>query len=94
MVFRGRHPEGSAARRRGQEAILRVRDSSSVGVYGQSFYKKGVEDLMFQPVGLLWGIITLIFGLLVLIYPRFLRYTVGIYLLIVGLWAIIPRLRF
>jgi uncharacterized membrane protein HdeD (DUF308 family) len=49
---------------------------------------------MWQPVGLLWGIITLIFGILVLVYPRFLRYTVGIYLLVVGLWAIIPRLRF
>jgi uncharacterized membrane protein HdeD (DUF308 family) len=49
---------------------------------------------MWQPVGLLWGIITLICGILVLVYPRFLRYTVGIYLLVVGLWAIIPRLRF
>ena len=49
---------------------------------------------MFQPVGLLWGILTLIFGILVIIYPRFLRYTVGIYLIIVGLWAIIARLRF
>ena len=49
---------------------------------------------MWQPLGLLWGIIPLIFGILVLVYPRFLRYTVGIYLIIVGLWAIIPRLRF
>jgi uncharacterized membrane protein HdeD (DUF308 family) len=49
---------------------------------------------MFQPIGLIWGIVTLVFGILVLVYPRFLRYTVGIYLIIVGLWAVIARLRF
>jgi uncharacterized membrane protein HdeD (DUF308 family) len=48
---------------------------------------------MFQPIGLIWGIVTLVFGILVIVYPRFLRYTVGIYLVIVGLWAIIPSLR-
>jgi hypothetical protein len=47
---------------------------------------------MWQPSGLAWGIITLIFGILVMIYPKFLRFTVGIYLVIVGLWAIISRL--
>jgi uncharacterized membrane protein HdeD (DUF308 family) len=55
---------------------------------------KEEERTMFQPIGLAWGIVTLLFGILVLIYPRFLRYTVGIYLVIVGLWAIIPRLHF
>jgi cytochrome c biogenesis protein CcdA len=49
---------------------------------------------MFQPIGLLWGIVTLVFGILVIAYPRFLRYTVGVYLIIVGLWAVISRLRF
>jgi len=48
---------------------------------------------MWQPIGLVWGIVTLIFGILVIVYPKFLRYTVGIYLVIVGLWAIIPSLR-
>ena len=48
---------------------------------------------MWQPIGLAWGIVTLIFGILVMIYPKFLRYTVGIYLIIVGLWAVIPSLR-
>jgi cytochrome c biogenesis protein CcdA len=43
---------------------------------------------MFQPIGLLWGIVTLIFGALV-VYPKFLRYTVGIYLVIVGLWRLL-----
>jgi hypothetical protein len=55
---------------------------------------KEEESAMFQPIGLLWGIVTLIFGILVIVYPKFLRYTVGIYLVIVGLWAIIPRLHF
>jgi len=48
---------------------------------------------MWQPIGLIWGIVTLIFGILVIVYPKFLRYTVGIYLIIVGLWAVIPSLR-
>jgi cytochrome c biogenesis protein CcdA len=48
---------------------------------------------MFQPVGLLWGIVTVIFGILVMVYPKFLRYTVGIYLIVVGLWAVISRLH-
>jgi cytochrome c biogenesis protein CcdA len=50
--------------------------------------------MLLQPNGILWGILTLIFGILVLVYPRFLRYSVGIYLIIIGVWAIIPRLRF
>jgi uncharacterized membrane protein HdeD (DUF308 family) len=49
---------------------------------------------MLQPIGLVWGIVTLVFGILVLIYPKFLRYSVGIYLVIVGVWAIISKLRF
>ena len=51
------------------------------------------ENKMFQPIGLLWGIVTLILGILVLVFPQFLRYAVGIYLIVVGLWAIIPRLH-
>jgi cytochrome c biogenesis protein CcdA len=49
---------------------------------------------MFQPIGIIWGIVTLLFGIFIIVYPKLLRYTVGIYLIIVGLWAIIPRLRF
>ena len=49
---------------------------------------------MFQPIGLLWGIVTIVFGILVIAYPRFLRYSVGIYLIVVGLWVIIPWLHF
>ena len=32
---------------------------------------------MWLPSGLIWGIVTLIFGILVLIYPKFLRYYRG-----------------
>ena len=48
---------------------------------------------MFQPIGLLWGIVTLVFGILILVYPRLLSYMVGIYLVIACLWVIIPRLH-
>jgi hypothetical protein len=49
---------------------------------------------MFQPIGIIWGIVTIIFRILILVYPRVLQYTVGIYLVVVGLWAVIARLRF
>ncbi len=49
---------------------------------------------MFQPIGILWGILTLLFGIFVLAFPKFLRYSVGIYFIIIGLWAIIPKLHF
>lgn len=61
---------------------------------GGSLLGEGAGNIMFQPIGLIWGIVTLIFGILVMVYPALLRYTVGIYLVIVGLWAIIPRLHF
>jgi uncharacterized membrane protein HdeD (DUF308 family) len=48
---------------------------------------------MFEPSGLLWGIVTIIFGILIIAAPDLLRYIVGIYLVVVGLWAIIPRLN-
>jgi uncharacterized membrane protein HdeD (DUF308 family) len=56
-------------------------------------YSGREQRLMFQPVGLIWGIVTLIFGILVMVYPNMLRYTVGIYLVIVGIWAVIAKLH-
>jgi len=38
--------------------------------------------------GLLWGIITFIFGIIVLLFPKVLNYLVGIYLIVLGLLAI------
>lgn len=39
--------------------------------------------------GMLWGIIAIIFGILVLVFPKFLRYLVGFYFIIAGILAII-----
>ena len=45
------------------------------------------------PLGLVWGIVTIIFGIFIMVYPRLLSYTVGIYMIILGLWVVIPRLH-
>jgi hypothetical protein len=37
--------------------------------------------------------VTLFFGILIIVFPGFLRYIVGLYLIVVGLWAIIPKLN-
>ena len=39
--------------------------------------------------GLLWGILALIFGIVVIIFPKVLNYVVGTYLIIAGLLAVI-----
>jgi uncharacterized membrane protein HdeD (DUF308 family) len=53
--------------------------------------RKGVY--MYETFGILWAVVTIIFGILIIAYPRLLRYTVGIYLIVAGLYAIIPRLH-
>ena len=52
-----------------------------------------MEAVMFEPNGLAWGIVALVCGVLIIAFPGLLRYIVGIYLIIVGLWAILPKLR-
>ena len=42
--------------------------------------------------GLLMGIITLIFGVIVMIFPKILNYLIGGYLIIIGIWAIIQAI--
>jgi hypothetical protein len=42
--------------------------------------------------GLLISIVTLIFGITVMIFPRILNYLIGIYLVIIGLWGIVAAL--
>jgi Protein of unknown function (DUF3096) len=49
---------------------------------------------MLQPTGLVWGVITLVFGVFVIAFPKFLRYSVGIYLVVIGAWAVLAHLRF
>jgi uncharacterized membrane protein HdeD (DUF308 family) len=43
--------------------------------------------------GLFWGIITIIFGIIVLIFPKILNYLVGIYLVVIGLLAILSSIQ-
>ena len=39
--------------------------------------------------GLLVSILTLIWGVLILVYPRILNYLIGIYLCLIGVWGIL-----
>ncbi len=43
--------------------------------------------------GLFGGIITLIAGIVVLVWPRIIAYIIGIYLIVMGILAIIGALR-
>ena len=44
-------------------------------------------------LGLWMGIASLIFGVIVMIFPKILNYLVGIYLIIIGIMAIIGYFR-
>ena len=44
---------------------------------------------MVQIIGLFSPIVSLVFGILILIFPRVLNYLVGIYLIIIGLIGIL-----
>jgi uncharacterized membrane protein HdeD (DUF308 family) len=44
-------------------------------------------------LGLWMGIASLVFGLIVMIFPKILNYLVGIYLIIIGILAIIGYLN-
>jgi len=41
---------------------------------------------------LLWGLVSVFFGILVLIFPKILNYLVALYLIISGLMMVIPAL--
>ena len=47
----------------------------------------------FPALGLWMGIASLIFGVIVIIFPKVLNYLIGIYLIIIGVMAIIAYLR-
>jgi len=47
---------------------------------------------MFQISGLWIGILSVIFGIIVMIFPKILNYLIGIYLIIIGVIAIIQAL--
>ncbi len=48
--------------------------------------------LGLQISGLLVGIISVLFGILILVIPRILNYLIAIYLIVVGILAIIAAL--
>jgi len=43
----------------------------------------------FPTLGLWMGIASLIFGVIVMVFPKILNYLVGIYLIIIGIMALI-----
>ena len=45
--------------------------------------------ITFPTFGLWMGVASLIFGLIVMIFPKILNYLVGIYLIIIGIIALI-----
>jgi hypothetical protein len=44
------------------------------------------------PGGLIGGIITILVGIIVIIWPRIIAYIIGIYLIVIGIIAIISSL--
>jgi uncharacterized membrane protein HdeD (DUF308 family) len=47
----------------------------------------------WEVLGLWMGIASLIFGVIVMIFPKILNYLVGIYLIIIGIMALIGYFR-
>ncbi len=45
--------------------------------------------ITFPALGLLMGIASLVFGVIVMMFPKILNYLIGIYLIIVGIMALI-----
>lgn len=48
-----------------------------------------MPTIALPTLGLWMGIASLVFGLIVMIFPKILNYLVGIYLIIIGILAII-----
>jgi len=59
--------------------------------------KEGGKILMpvvdWPVLGLWMGIASLVFGVIVMIFPKILNYLVGIYLIIIGIMAIVGYFR-
>ena len=48
---------------------------------------------LFPVGGLIAGIITIVAGIIILVWPRVIAYIIGIYLIVIGLVAVIAVLR-
>jgi uncharacterized membrane protein HdeD (DUF308 family) len=60
--------------------------------WGQIIWKGGKIQMPVVTVaalGLWMGIASLVFGIIVMIFPKILNYIIGIYLIIIGIMAII-----
>jgi uncharacterized membrane protein HdeD (DUF308 family) len=47
----------------------------------------------FPTLGLWMGIASLVFGVIVMIFPKILNYLIGVYLIIIGIMALIAYFR-
>jgi len=65
-----------------------------MSLYGSNGTKnnKEVSMSLVEISGIVGGIISIVVGVLVIIWPRLLRYIVGIYLIIIGVIAIVNAL--
>jgi len=52
-----------------------------------------MQGMMCPTLGLWMGILSLVFGVIVMVFPKILNYLIGIYFIIVGLMAITGYLR-
>jgi len=46
---------------------------------------------MFAPTGMVWGIVTVVAGILIIVWPALIRWLLGLYLIVIGLLAIFWR---
>jgi uncharacterized membrane protein HdeD (DUF308 family) len=55
---------------------------------------KIIMPVIALPVLTLWmGIVSLIFGIIVMIFPKILNYLIGIYLIVIGIMALIAYFK-
>lgn len=47
---------------------------------------------LLQTGGLVWSIISIIVGILIIIWPHIIAYVVGIYLVVIGIFGLIAAL--
>ncbi|MEK7154821.1 MAG: DUF3096 domain-containing protein [Patescibacteria group bacterium] len=52
-----------------------------------------ISPELFKNSGAFQGLLSLIFGLLVLMFPKLLNYLIAFYFIITGLTAVLPFLR-
>lgn len=64
-----------------------------VGVFHARLKNGGIAMGFIQVSGLLAGIVAIVAGVIIMIWPRIIAYIIGIWLVIVGILAVINALR-